>query len=205
MEAQQSEDWLPHVAKARSCPSLGPLRIGNFGLFPTATKEALPQMFSVPLLEAAPHLVDFLRLCASVPTTADLFLSCARYRTFLELQARHWPEPLLPPLDVALVHLSHMLQSDEYHDLARDTRPGLEWLPHCCMWALKSRDALDAALKRGTSAWKATRHRDSFVINGVAWQWPSDCPEGVPELPSEPKLECGVEADDPRVQMFGTR
>jgi hypothetical protein len=42
---------------------------------------------------------------------------------------------ILPPLDVAFVHFSHMLQSQDYHNYCKHHYPSLLWMPHCSTWA----------------------------------------------------------------------
>lgn len=135
--------------------SLGPLKYGEFALYPRHSDQYEAGMFSIDLKSTARNvfkvldgsligafshgasyeIAKFLSLChdrSLIWSTPVLETACAtRYKvrrrnfrrlfaeynihalqSFLELQAKHLSKKIVPPLDVALVWFSHMLQSE---------------------------------------------------------------------------------------------
>merc|ERR1711991_712182 len=93
-------------------------------------------MFSLNLQELAPSVLEFLTLCERTQDIwhhPTLTKTCTiSYPAFLKLQAKHMDETLIPPLNIAIVWWTHMLQSSEYRVFAESICPGLSLLPHSC-------------------------------------------------------------------------
>jgi hypothetical protein len=115
--------------KARDCPELGPLKIGEFGRYPNFDSVVCPGMFSVDLVRAARNTVRFLAGSEGITMTAKsrLHTCTVRLPLFFKLQAAkharignvfllvktsnsHKMIWKVPPLDVAIVWFSLMLQ-----------------------------------------------------------------------------------------------
>lgn len=217
VESQQQEKWLHFEAKDRTCPSLGgPLKVGEFALFPDCTTRVVPAMFTVDLHRTAPDVLRFLLLCQSQRAVlldeANLKAACkTRYVAYLELQACDLSVRVLPPLDVALVHFSHMLQSEEYHTFAQSIKPGLEWVPHCSTWVFSGGDgSFHDTVKQATRAWddspaffkRIFSATSKFDVRGATWLAEvSSTDKRAKVAAKKHSIPCGRQAQDPRIQV----
>ena len=83
VQAQEGPDWLPCLAKDRSCSSVS-LKVGTFEAFPHWQEEAVPEMFSIDLCIAAQNTLRFLQATANVSLLQDT--TCVlRYEMYLDL------------------------------------------------------------------------------------------------------------------------
>lgn len=124
---------------------------------------------------------------------------------------------LLPPLDVAVVHLSHMLQSEDYHNFARTFGVGLEWLPHCCTWVYAGDDTMrvarDETIKASPVLERLYGAYDGWAVNTSFMGKITAVVKAA--LPAYKRVDaddddrsgpaCGIAAADPRVQGAGWR
>jgi hypothetical protein len=198
-------DWTWFDRKDRNCPSLaGKIKYGEFGRFPKATTDFLPQMFSVDLVAAARNTLLFLQMTSSARALweKDLATTCVkRYALFMKLQAKHLDLRLLPPPDVAVVHFSHMLQSKEYQVFAQSFGKGLEKLPHCSDWMFEGADGIAKAAAVTRKLWLETEKTpyESGACTWAAFEKEALQPAPVLEKPRP----CGRQARDTRMQASG--
>ncbi len=198
-------DWVWYDRKDRNCPELaGKIKLGEFGRFPTATKEFLPRMFSVDLVAAARNTLHFLTLSSSAQPVwqKGLTKTCVkRYPMFMKLQARHLDLRLLPPPDVAVVHFSHMLQSKEYQAFALSFAKGLEKLPHCSDWMFEGADGVAKAAAVAQKLW-SDAYKMPYEAGDLTWPM---FEEQAAKHAAGPKKErpCGRQARDLRLQVAG--
>ena len=199
------------VMKDRACPSLGPLKVGEFGEFPGFRTEPLKAMFSVDMAKSASNLLQFLSLTERLPDPDEGVVK--RYLWYLELQKSHYPNIfILPPPDVALVHFTHMLQSKEYHEFAQGFN--LQWMSHCSMWMFEKDGNFKQFEEESRQLWNeanpyskfgvfADKNRKYYPNETYSWTAleklnPIRKEHGAPEA-----NKCGIHASDPRVQSFG--
>jgi hypothetical protein len=177
--------WYHFEMKDRECESLGKLKIGEFEGFGKYDSECCNNMFSLNLQQLAPCVLDFLSVCEKTPKIWNpdtLKKSCTLYYpAFLRLQAKHMNETLIPPLNIAIVWWTHMLQSSEYREFAESICPGLSMIPHCCFAKNKDTARTKELFKEAGVKYK------KFAQKGLA--------EGHNERPV-----CGVNARDSRIQ-----
>lgn len=231
-DGEEKAPWLPFEMKSRDCETVKcGLKIGNFACFPMFDTQVNPTMFSINLAVEIQHTVRFLiltRQYLSFLLDADALVhTCTvRYPAWMKLQAAHLDMRLLPPLDVAFVWFSHMLQSLEYHQFAQSIHEGLQWIPHCSAWAhgesleaarLVSEKMWSSAVsasepfeKAGHFSWTATTSNvnpgagasssEPFEKNG-SFSWTIDL--SPPAVKGKRLPVCGKEAADPRLQVSG--
>lgn len=220
--------WVHYDAKDPTCESLAGVvpKVGSFALFPDACVRVCPTMWTVDLVALAPHTLQFLDLCASAPALLEeralRDAACVRYPLWMQLlQSVRGAERLVPPLDVARVWFSHMLQSAEYRRFAASF--GLEWEPHACTWCFDDTESFNELMHRSRLAWArftqgacmgvpcfGAHTRAASDMPWVSWNSAGRRPRS-PSLPtasapavapsSESRgLGCGMQARDPRMQ-----
>ena len=197
-------EWTWFDVKDRNCPELaGKLKYGEFGRFPSATKEFLPRMFSVDLVAAARNTLLFLTMSSNAQPVwqKELAKTCKeRYPLFMKLQARHPDLRLLPPPDVAVVHFSHMLQSKEYQAFAQSFAKGLEKLPHCSDWMFEGADGVAKAAAIARRLW-GEAYNVPYETGSLSW---AEFEKVASKGPSLKKARpCGRQARDTRIQASG--
>jgi hypothetical protein len=209
-------DWTWFDRKDRNCPELaGKIKYGEFGRFPKAQTEYLPQMFSVDLVAAARNTLLFLTMTRNARALweKDLAATCKkRYVLFMKLQAKHLDLRLLPPPDVAVVHFSHMLQSKEYQVFAQSFGKGLEKLPHCSDWMFEGADGIRKAAIVTEKFWSKsylTARYETRECSWAAFQKAYEpaaidlAPTGNSLRRGEKQRPCGRQARDTRMQACG--
>lgn len=219
LHAEVQDEFCQFEAKDRSCPDLGPIKIGQFGRFPEFDRSVCPAMFSVDLIKSARNTLRFLSAIDGLDRETLDNTCRIRYPAFLSLQAST-KDRLLPPLDVAIVWFSHMLQvrkkvppccfsnllfflkSGEYNQFAKSF--GLDLLSHCSQWCFDEKDdpVKLVALSRG--AWdKSCKECGVFGDEWISLLQspPSESVENF--LSASQPVVCGVHAKDVRVQLSG--
>jgi len=126
---QSSEDE-HYLLKNRTSPCVvnEGIKVGVFNSIPLLLQQPCPWIFSCDLISSAKKFLHFL---FQIDTTRKLQTNTiVRYQMFLYLQSQNLDTVLIPPYDVEIIWLQHMLQSHEYRFTARLFKPGLEYIPH---------------------------------------------------------------------------
>jgi len=104
------------------------IHVGIFSCYPYVLNRPDPSLFSCDLISGAKSLLNYLSIIDE--EEIDIKKSLIRYSMFLNLQSLYLEKVMIPPFDVEMIWLHHMLQSFEYRDYAREVKPGLENIPH---------------------------------------------------------------------------
>ena len=195
----ENEDYLHFYVKSRECPVLqaGGMKVGEFHqVYPSFDSECCKNMFSVDLIGNAKKVLHLLNRCSKTAGLYDpgvLYQSCCkRYPAFMELQLEFKEKALVPPLDVALVQWTHMLQSKEYRSYAESL--GIHEKPHSY---LLDKEEFEKCEELTRTLWEER-------ITDSKYDFSAPSLESTGPFMGSNAMTCGVQAEDPRIQASYT-